>query len=867
MIRRSPSRLLPRRRWTSNAATVAAVVLVTAVLASPAAGAATGVGPAAPGAPGSSAVPGGSRALVHPEVLRQAAGGGRISVIAELAAPTAASAPFGSNEAGRRQAATRGALGRAEAAIPAAARHRVQGLGHFPLAVFDIDATALDALAGSPDVTRIYPNGAHRAALATSVPKIGGDVAQASGYTGLGQTVAILDTGVDASHPFLGGRVVDQACFSTEDPAHGMTGFCPGPDPTEAYGPGAGGPCSLSGCSHGTHVAGIAAGKGVSFSGVAPDATIISVQVFTRVNDAGACGGSAPCELFMDWDLDRGLDYVYSLTGVHSISSANMSLGGFPIAGWCDFASEKPFIDALKAKGVASLIAAGNDGSKVGISVPGCISSAISVGATDKVSDVVASFSNSSNHLALLAPGVSINSSVPGGGFGFKSGTSMATPHVTGAFAVLRQAHPTMTVDDITSLLRNTGVPITDPVNDITTPRIRVDAAVRPPTFHPLPPARVIDTRDGTGTGVTFPVGPGQTITVPLLGTGGLPASGVSGVVLNLTGVLPTADTHLTAFPAGFAMPSTSSLNLPAGDVRPNLVTVQLGAGGAVSVYNNSGWIQVVADVAGWFDAGGVADTGAHHEATLPLRIADTQDGTGGLPVAKVGAGQTITVDVGSQCPSPGAVSASLNITATGGDAATHLTAYPSGTGLPLASNVNVSAGETAPNAAIVALSPGGQIDITNHSGTIDVIVDLFGCDVPGSSTDLGGRFVPAQPVRVVDTRTGLGTPMAEPLGPLNGLAVQLTGRGGVPSTGVRAVAVNITETGATAPSHISVSPTGQSLAITLQLANTSVLNFDAGQTVANLVIAKVGPDGQLVLGNIAGQAHVIVDVVGWVTD
>ncbi len=807
-------------------------------------------------------------AVVHPDVEAAASRGESLDVIVSLSAAAPADAPVGSAEAGVRRAGARAAVDRVTRSLPSGSLRSVRGTENFALANLRLSADGLEALRRSPDVREIGVNRAHPAALAASVPHIGGDVAAGSGFTGSGQTVAILDTGVDATHPFLGGRVVAEACFSTNDPDRNIEGFCPGADNTTATGAGSGAPCSLSSCSHGTHVAGIAAGKGDSFTGVAPEATIISVQVFSRVDSTTTCGGSAPCTLFYDFDLTRGLDFVFGLTGSYNIAAANMSLGGFYLPGFCDFNAQKVPIDKLRSKGVASVIASGNDGQKNGISLPGCISTAVSVGATDKFSDSVAGFSNSSKYLSLLAPGLSINSSVPGGGFGFKSGTSMATPHVVGAFAVLRQAYPDMTVTDRISILRATGLPVTDVSNGITTPRIRLDAAVRPPTFHPIDPVRLLDTRDGTGTNTAgLPLGPGGALDLLVRGVGGIPATGVSGVVLNVTGVLPSDNTHLTVYPAGFPKPDTSNLNLVAFDIRPNLVTAKIGAGGKVTLANSSGTVHVLADLAGWIDDGGVLDTGTHHEASLPTRIADTRDGTGGVPTAKVGAGQAITVDVGAVCATLGAVAASINLTATAPDAPTHLTAYPAGAALPNVSNVNVDAGETSPNFAMVKLSAGGTLSITNNAGNTDIIVDLFGCEIPGTSADLGGRMVPSEPARVVDTRSGLGVPVAGKVPGISGIAVQLGGRGGVPSANVRAVIVNITATGSTAGSHVSVAPTGLSLSVVLQLANTSVLNFDAGQTVANQVIAPVGPDGQMVIANFVGETHLIVDVVGWVTD
>jgi subtilisin family serine protease len=143
----------------------------------------------------------------------------------------------------------------------------------------------------------------------------------------------------------------------------------------------------------------------------------------------------------------------------------------------------KAVIVNLRSRGIATIIASGNEGNTDGLSFPACISSAISVGSTGSsgpgvVRDAVSDFSNSSPSLHLLAPGDLINSSIPGGGFMGKPGTSMAAPHVAGAWAILKSKSPTASVDQILSALTSTGIPITDNRNGIVKPRIQVDAAI-----------------------------------------------------------------------------------------------------------------------------------------------------------------------------------------------------------------------------------------------------------------------------------------------------------------------------------------------------------------------------------------------------
>jgi hypothetical protein len=236
------------------------------------------------------------------------------------------------------------------------------------------------------------------------------------------------------------------------------------------------------------------------------------------------------------------------------------------------------------------------------------------------------------------------------------------------------------------------------------------------------------------------------------------------------------------------------------------------------------------------------------------------------VPVGPVGPDEVVTVDVGSSCPAPGAIGATLNVTATNPTADTHLTVYPALGPPPTASSLNVGRGQTAPNLVVSGLAPDGRVAVRNNSGDTHVIVDLHGCEQPGSGADTGGRFVAAPPARIVDSRTGLGLNQAGPIVGRAVTAVPVAGRGGVPSVGVTAVALNVTVTEPSRNSHLTVAPTGLSLADALAASNTSVLNYTAGQTVPNLVIAKVGPDGQILVTNFDGDAHVILDVAGWFT-
>lgn len=359
----------------------------------------------------------------------------------------------------------------------------VKTFKYIPYLALWADAATLAYLNSSPEVVSVKEDKALPEDLAESVPLVGAPQAWTRGFSGAGQAVAVLDTGVDRNHAFLQGKVVSEACYSTENRNYQVTSVCPNGQ-TSQVGQGAGVNCDISqsSCAHGTHVAGITAGRGNAFSGVAKDANVIAVQVFSRIDNEEICGASgAPCFRTFSSDQIQGLERVYELRTSIQIASVNMSLGGghYTSADACDAdnPSVKAAIDNLRAVGIASAISSGNSSFTDGMGGPGCISTAVSVGSTTK-DDGVSYFSNSGNWLKLLAPGSDIYSSVPGARYDSFSGTSMAAPHVAGAWAILKSRLPAATVDQVVNALRASGRVIVDTRNNVSTPRIQVNAAL-----------------------------------------------------------------------------------------------------------------------------------------------------------------------------------------------------------------------------------------------------------------------------------------------------------------------------------------------------------------------------------------------------
>lgn len=352
-----------------------------------------------------------------------------------------------------------------------------------PSIALSMTAESLRALQASGLAATVQQDTLDLPFLSSSTPIVEATEAAVLGRTGLGRRVAVLDTGVDKDHAFIGAsQVSNERCFALGSDGVAGAGDCPNGLSSQS-GLGSGEDCTYSGdCDHGTHVAGIVMGgphasSPGSGAGVARLAKVIPVQVFSNFS------GSA-----LSWGSDQlaALDYIFNLPVAvrDTVASVNMSLGGGVFAAACDGDFRKPAIDNLLSVGIATVIASGNDGSNAGVSAPGCISTAVTVGATDDA-DNVAGFSNSSSLVDLLAIGVNVTSSIPNADppppgappYASFNGTSMATPMIAGAFAVLDQVNPGASVATHLAHLQNSGASVTDPDNSVTKPRLRLLAA------------------------------------------------------------------------------------------------------------------------------------------------------------------------------------------------------------------------------------------------------------------------------------------------------------------------------------------------------------------------------------------------------
>jgi len=341
-----------------------------------------------------------------------------------------------------------------------------------PYLALRVDPEDLDALAALAGVAEVVPDVAYAPSLMESVPLIGADRTTEAGLDGRGWAVAVIDSGVDAAHPSLDGKVVAEACFS-------QSGDCPNGETTQE-GPGSAAPCDLDArrCGHGTHVAAIASGAaattaaGAGADGVAAGADVLAVQVSSDIDGEVLITGA---------DLAAAFEWVLTQSATVDVAAVNVSLGSGAYAMPCDARPEAALLLAqiadLRAEGVPTVAASGNAGAQDAMAMPACLEEVVSVGATT-AEDTIAAFSNVDAGMSLLAPGVDIGAAWPGSGIVPLSGTSMAAPHVAGAWATLRQADPSATVGDHLDLLRGTAVAVPFGA-DAALPRLDLAAAHR----------------------------------------------------------------------------------------------------------------------------------------------------------------------------------------------------------------------------------------------------------------------------------------------------------------------------------------------------------------------------------------------------
>ncbi|MEU9231069.1 hypothetical protein [Streptomyces subrutilus] len=379
--------------------------------------------------------------------------------------------------------------------------------------------------------------------------------------------------------------------------------------------------------------------------------------------------------------------------------------------------------------------------------------------------------------------------------------------------------------------------------------------------FTPYEPTRLLDTREGFRA-PKAKVAPYTSARVKAGGYGTIPAD-VQAVVLNVTVTNTTSGGHITAYGTGGMRPNASNINFEPGQTVPNLVVVPVGEDGSVDLYNG-GWesVDLIADITGYFRQS--ASNG--YTPMAPVRFVDTREGLGTVKGQVPGQTSFGTQISGLRGVPQRAKAVALNVTVTGPKEAGHLIVHPSGGRIPLASNVNFTAGQTVANSVIVPVGPDGRINIRNSSWAgADVVVDVVGHYSP----DGLGAYVPLWPMRWLDTRNPEGT--------ISEIRGAIPGRGYLPvpffsDDAETAYVLNTTVTNTAGGGFLSVAPDPNSAeqikngtAVTPARPGASTLNWTPGRTVANLVQASAGLHGVVDFWNQGWEkADLVVDISGY---
>lgn len=387
--------------------------------------------------------------------------------------------------------------------------------------------------------------------------------------------------------------------------------------------------------------------------------------------------------------------------------------------------------------------------------------------------------------------------------------------------------------------------------------------------YHPIVPARVLDTRVGLGS-AQAKVAAGQSIDVRVAGVPGtdVPADGVLAVTLNVTVTNPTLATYVTAWPTGAPRPLASTANVAAGRSAANLAVIGVGAGGRVSLFVAFGSADLVVDVVGWYsraDAAVPAGQGSRLLPVTPQRILDTRVGNGAT--GAVGGAQTIDLQVAGRFTDRNGATVNdlsavvLNLTGTDPTAETFVTAYPTGVARPPTSSLNLQRGETRPNLVMAKVGAGGRITLYNHQGSTHLVGDVVGFYRAGADpATYAGRVLPlAAPYRAFDTRNDgrrLGQDQVDTWD-FSPFVSSLTAQG--QSVGsVAGLVVNVTATDVSEPSYLTAYPTD----VARPLASN--LNMVAGDVIPNLAVVPLSRGGtanRMSAYGFRGFTHYLADV------
>ena len=372
--------------------------------------------------------------------------------------------------------------------------------------------------------------------------------------------------------------------------------------------------------------------------------------------------------------------------------------------------------------------------------------------------------------------------------------------------------------------------------------------------YVPVTPKRILDTRSGLGAR-RGRSGPQGVIRLKIAGANGLPATGVSSVVLNVTDADATSSSWVSVYPDGSARATTSNLNFTAGQVNPNLVTVSVGADGYVDLYNNIGDVDLIADVQGYYTTrSGESASQSYYvpDSAGPQRVIAGANHTG----QRIASGVSTFTLPATGVPAH-VTAAVLSISQSGSSSTGWLSAFPGTGATPTSSDLDFTAGQTTSGMVIVPITSSRKFRIINHGSSLLLTVDLQGY----YTTSSGAAFVPVAPTRILDTRNGTGERKAAPIGPGGTVGLNANTLNGTPIQAT-ALLYNLTGIAPTTATWLSAIEDGPT-------PNTTNLHLTSGQVRPVLVIGPTWRnEGSSLTGiyNSAGKVNIAVDLEGYFT-
>lgn len=380
--------------------------------------------------------------------------------------------------------------------------------------------------------------------------------------------------------------------------------------------------------------------------------------------------------------------------------------------------------------------------------------------------------------------------------------------------------------------------------------------APQPPTtskYVPLAPSRILDTRSGLGS----PLGPlaaDSSLVLDVTGSHGLPQSGVSAVVLNVTATQTSGAGYVTASPSDRPRPTVSSLNFTGpNETVANLVTVRVGPSGVVNLYTST-TTHLIADVAGYYTEAATSTDGRYQPLT-PQRVLDTRTGLG-APAGIVGPAGSIDLSMRGVAgiDETDVEAVVLNVTATGATGEGFVSVWPTGGARPEVSNLNYVSGGTRANLVIVPVGDDMQVSLYSLAGA-HLVADVAGWFTSAdAASGNDGLFVPITPQRILDTRDAFDAVL-----PAGTDVDRRAAATSLVSPGAAAVVVNATVTQTPAAGFVTFSPSGNARPLASNINTTG-----SGQTIPNAVIVRLG-DAHLNAYTSSG-GHLVIDIAGWFT-